>query len=68
MNKNMEFTNEELKMIIDLCDSVEMEFGSVRKESDRLLTYQIAQKANINLGDEAVSLSHLEFNLEDLIK
>lgn len=62
------FTNEDLKLIIDLCDKVEEEFGRCRTSSERLMTYQIACKANLVLGKEAVSLSHLEMNLEDIIK
>ncbi|MHB0943344.1 hypothetical protein ACYCSU_16980 [Paenibacillus sp. ALE1] len=63
-----QFTNQELKMIIDQCDRIEEEYGSIRSNSERLLTFQIAQKANNLLGEESVDLEHMKINLEDIIK
>ncbi|MEC4565441.1 hypothetical protein L8C07_05745 [Paenibacillus sp. CMAA1739] len=63
-----QFTNQELKMIIDLCDRIEEEYGSIRSNSERLLSFQIALKANNLLGEESVDLEHMKINLEDIIK
>ncbi|MEJ3719215.1 hypothetical protein WGM54_14435 [Paenibacillus polymyxa] len=62
-----QFTNKELKMIIDHCDRIEEEYGSIRSKSERLLSFQIAQKANNILGDESVDLEHMKINLEELL-
>ncbi|KAF6565367.1 hypothetical protein G9G63_09415 [Paenibacillus sp. EKM202P] len=63
-----QFTNQELKMIIDQCDRIEEEYGSIRSNSERLLSFQIAQKANNLLGEGSVDLEHMKINLEDIIK
>jgi len=61
------FSNSELITIIDLCERVEEEYGRTRKKEDRLLSYNIAKKANLALGENAKSLQLLEWNLSDIL-
>jgi len=63
----MEFTKEELKLIISHCDRIEEEFGRTMKEEDRLTSYQIARKINVILGEETVYLGLMESNMSDLL-
>lgn len=61
------FTIEELQLIVKHCDMIEDEYGRTRSKQERLLSYQIAQKANMLLGDKAIGLTLLKMNLEDIL-